>query len=117
MPVSAASASNSPQQVSVTFIVTSASAVPTLALTATSIALTAAQGGAGPAPQVINALNAGGGALGALSLGSVAYSAGATGWLVATIAGSSAPAAITLAPSSSGLAVAARWLPGSGDRY
>ena len=99
VPVQAAGASNSPQQVAITLTVTSSTAVPTLALSPTSAAFGAAQGGASAPPQSITVQNAGGGSLGALALGAIAYGAGGTGWLVATLSGSAAPATLTLTAS------------------
>lgn len=99
VPVLAPGASNAPQQVTVTFTVASSSSSPTLALSATNSSFSAAQDGGSPASQAITVQNGGGGSLGVLALGSVAYGAGGSGWLTATLSGSVAPAIITLIAS------------------
>ena len=104
VPVLAAGASNSPQQIAVTLTVSSSTAAPTLALSATSAAFSAAQGGASAPPQTITVQNAGGGSLGALALGAIAYGTGGSGWLTATLSGSAAPATLTLTASPLALA-------------
>lgn len=104
VPITATGASNSPQQLSVTLTVTSATAVPTLALSITSVALAAVQGGASAPSQVVTILNAGGGALGALALGGIAYGAGGTGWLAATLAAGASPPTLTPAAAPGSLA-------------
>ena len=104
VPVTATGASNSPQQLSVTLTVTSPSAVPTLAFSITSVALAGVQGGAATPSQVVTILNAGGGALGALALGTIAYGTGGTGWLTATLAAGASPPTLTLVSTPGALA-------------
>ncbi len=104
VPVTAAGANNTPQQVVVTLVVTSPTGAATLALSSTTAAFSAAQGGGAAPARSISVLNAGGGTLGALALGTIAYGAGGTGWLTATISGSAAPATVTLTATPSTLA-------------
>jgi alpha-tubulin suppressor-like RCC1 family protein len=68
-----------------------------IALNPSSITFTAAQGGLNPAPQTVNVTNGGGGTLGGLAVGTISYGNGQpTGWLSASLSGSTAPTALTL---------------------
>jgi hypothetical protein len=88
------------------------SALVTVSNTAAStIALSAATAGfvdtllsSDPSPQTINVTNSGGGVLSGLSVGAIAYGAGATGWLVASLAGTTAPTTLTLQAAKGSLA-------------
>jgi hypothetical protein len=53
-------------------------------------------GGGNPTAQTVNITNSGTGSLSGLTVGTITYGSGASGWLNASLAGSSAPAAITL---------------------
>jgi hypothetical protein len=57
-----------------------------------------------PAAQTLNVTNAGGGVLSGLSVGTIAYGAGATGWLVASLAATTAPTTLTLQAAKGSLA-------------
>ena len=105
VPITGTGASNSPQQLSVTLTVTSATAVPTLAFSITSVALAAVQGGAASPSQVVTIINAGSGALGALALGTIVYGSGGTGWLAATLAAGASPPTLTLVATPGSLAM------------
>src|SRR5208282_4572045 len=74
--VSSGVASNSPQAVSVTFIVTQA---PAIGLSPTSLSFSAVVGSANPSAQTVDVTNTGGGTLSGLSA-SVSYTSG-SGWL------------------------------------
>ncbi|MEP6989369.1 MAG: Rieske 2Fe-2S domain-containing protein [bacterium] len=104
VPVTAAGASNTPQQVAITLVVTSPTGAATLALSSATAAFSAAQGGGTTPAQSISVLNAGGGTLRALALGAIAYGAGGTGWLAASLSASAVPATITLSAAPSTLA-------------
>ena len=94
--VAAAGASNSPQEIVVTFTVQSAAAAPSISLARTTVAMGAPAGGANPAAETVAIANGGGGTLSGLST-SVAYGAGQpTGWLQATLDATAAPATLTL---------------------
>ncbi|HVX40021.1 MAG TPA: Rieske 2Fe-2S domain-containing protein [Gemmatimonadaceae bacterium] len=103
VPVIASGASNSPQQVTVTLVVSSAAAPPQLALSAGTLAFSATQGGTAAA-QTITVQNSGGGSLGGLAVGAIAYGAGASGWLGAALSSTTAPAVLTVTPSAASLA-------------
>lgn len=83
--------------------VTSAPA-PLLALAPTAITFNGAVGGSDPAAQTVAVSNAGGQILSGLAVGTIAYGAGASGWLAASLGGTTAPATLTLTPSVTGLA-------------
>src|SRR5207247_5614474 len=69
---------------------------PAIALTPSSVSFSATQGGANPAPQTVSVTNGGGGTLSGLAVGTIAYGAGQpTGWLGASLSGSTAPATLT----------------------
>jgi Bacterial Ig-like domain (group 2) len=77
---------------------------PAIALSQTTVPFTFQPGGA-PQVKTVSVTNAGGGTLTGLSLDAPIYvSGGAQGWLTATIAPTTAPAAITLNVNPSGLA-------------
>ncbi len=77
---------------------------PLLGVSPGSVTLSATQGGANPAPQFVDVDNLGSGTLSGLNLGTISYGGGATGWISASLSGSTAPATITLQATSSGLA-------------
>jgi hypothetical protein len=102
IPVQSGVASNSPQNLTVTFTVTPS---PAIALSSASLTFTATQGGANPASQFITITNSGGGTLSGLSTGTITYGAGATGWLQApTLSTTTAPATLTAQPVTGALA-------------
>src|SRR5439155_952320 len=102
VPVAWSVAGNSPQTVSVTFVV---SAAPAIALNPTIVSFSATPGGANPAPQTVSVTNGGGGTLSGLAVGTISYGTGqSTGWLSASLSGSTAPATLTLSATSGSLA-------------
>jgi len=97
--VNSAQASNSPVSIAVTYVVTQQ---PTIALSATTAAFTGVVGGGGGAsPVLVNITNSGGGSLASLSA-NISYSSGA-GWLTATLSMTTAPATLTITPTTGGL--------------
>jgi hypothetical protein len=101
IPVQSGVASNSPQNLTVTFTVASP---PAIALSSASLTFTAAEGGANPASQFITITNSGGGTLSGLSTGTIIYGAGASGWLQAPVlSATTAPATLTLQPVTGAL--------------
>jgi hypothetical protein len=84
-------ASNSPQNVAITFVV---SAQPAIGLSGTTTDFNALEGGADPASQVVNVSNMGEGSLTGLST-SIVYDTG-SGWLAADLDVTTAPAALTI---------------------
>ena len=94
VPVTSGVASNSPQALSVTFVVGSA---PAIGLSPLSVSFGATQGGGDPAPQTVNVSNSGGGTLSGLAVGMISYGSGQpTAWLSATLSGTTAPTNLTL---------------------
>lgn len=69
---------------------------PTITFSAGTVNFTGITGGAAPTPQSVLISNGGTGTLSGLSVGSVSYGAGATGWLTASLNGTTAPATLTL---------------------
>lgn len=102
IPVQSTVASNTPQNLSVTFTVTAA---PVINLSGTTLNFNANQGGPNPASQFITITNSGGGTLSGLGTGTIVYGAGASGWLQApNLSGTTAPATLTLQPVTGSLA-------------
>lgn len=83
----AGAASGSPRTVTVRLSVAPAAAAPELTLSSQSVSFAATEGGGSPSNQSITITNTGGGSLGTLSLGAVAYTGGATGWLSRSLSG------------------------------
>ena len=101
IPVQSGVATNSPQNLTVTFTVTPS---PAIALSSATLTFSAQQSGADPASQFITITNSGSGSLTGLSSGTITYSAGATGWLQApNLSGTTAPATLTLQPVTGAL--------------
>lgn len=103
VPVQSAAAGNSPQLLAVTFTV----AVPpgAIGLSPSALSYSATQGGANPLAQAVAISNSGSGTLGGLSVGTIAYGPGASGWIQAsTLSATSAPATLTLQPLVGALA-------------
>jgi hypothetical protein len=86
--------------------VVTVTAGPSIAFSAPTLTFTAVPGGANPSSQTVTITNGGGGTLNNITLGTTSYSAGATGWLQATLTGNSAnpSATITVQPVITGLA-------------
>ncbi|MEQ1911351.1 MAG: CARDB domain-containing protein, partial [Vicinamibacterales bacterium] len=101
VPITSGVATNSPQTVTVTF--TMASPSPTIGLSASALTYGATQGGANPSSQVVNVTNGGGGTLSGLAVGTITYGSG-SGWLQATLSGTTAPATLTVQPTTGSLA-------------
>lgn len=69
---------------------------PTIALNPTAQTFAATAGGSSPAARTVAVTNGGTGTLSGLSIGTISYGAGATGWLAASVSPTTAPATITL---------------------
>lgn len=79
---------------------------PVITLSPPSLSFTASQGGVHPAPQTIRVTSGGSGTLTGLAVGTITYAAGQpTGWLVASLGGSAAPATLTLTDTTTNLAL------------
>ncbi len=98
--VNAPGAAGAPATVAVTFVV---GEVPSIALSATTASFLAGVGGSDPDAADITITNSGDGSLEGIGI-SVAYGAGATGWLNAAVNTTTAPATLTMQPRTSGLA-------------
>jgi hypothetical protein len=81
VPVTSTAASNSPQNVTVSFTVVSST--PVIGLSSLALTFNATEGGADPASQAVTITNVGSGTLSGLAIGTITYGAGATGWLQA----------------------------------
>ncbi len=76
-----------------------------LTLADTAVTFVSELGTGDPAAQTVAITNGGSGTLSGLSLGTVTYGGGASGWLSATLSGASAPATISLKAKAGQLAV------------
>jgi hypothetical protein len=104
VPITASLGTGNPQTVTVTLTINSGQSQPALVLSANSATLTTTVGAA-PPPATAQ-VTATSGTAGGLSA-SVAYGAGATGWLTANISPSATPATLTVAaPAAASLAAA-----------
>ena len=92
VPVTGSSASNNPQNVSVSLDVV---AGPAIALSQTAAGFNFTIGGANPADDTVNVTNAGAGSLTGLAVGTITYGT-ATGWLSASLTTTTAPAKLIL---------------------
>lgn len=93
--VSSAGASNSPQPIGVRFTVTSAQ--PVVSLSTPSLSFSATEGTVSPSPQAVTVTNGGSGTLATPST-LISYQDG-SGWLAATVTGTSEPYTITVTPT------------------
>jgi hypothetical protein len=75
-------------------------AIPAIAVAPPTIAFVGDVGGAIPAAQTVSVTNAGGGSVTGLAIGTIAYTGGQTGWLTATLSGSTPTATLTLRPNA-----------------
>jgi hypothetical protein len=100
VPVQSAVASNSPQSVAVTFVIVPA---PTIVLSSPTVTFHDTLLTSDPAAQTLSVTSAGG-ALSGLSLGTISYGAGGSGWLTASLSGTSTPATLTLSVAKGTLA-------------
>jgi len=100
--VSSPVAVNSPQNITVTLVVTN---VPIIALSTSTVDFSGSAGGAAPVAQTVTISNAGAATLSGLAV-AVSYGAGQpTGWLTtATFSATNAPATLTLRPTIGPLA-------------
>jgi hypothetical protein len=88
------------KMVQVTFVV--APPAPSIGLGSSSVSFQAFTGGANPASQPVSVTNGGGGTLSGLS-SAIVYTDG-SGWLSATLGGTTAPATLTIQPTTGALA-------------
>jgi hypothetical protein len=79
--------------------------LPSIALASSAVTFDAAVGGANPAPTSVSITNSGGGALTGIAVGTIAYGAGASGWLSASMTGTSAPTNLSLQATTGVLSV------------
>ncbi|HET9425924.1 MAG TPA: Ig-like domain-containing protein [Gemmatimonadaceae bacterium] len=76
---------------------------PVIAVDISSLAFTGTANGVSPAAKTIAITNTGNGPLAGLSAGTINYSAGASGWLTATLNTATAPATLSVTPNMFGL--------------
>jgi hypothetical protein len=98
--IAAGTAGVEPRDVPVTLVVTTG---PTLQLSQTTVEVSATYG-SDPDPVQIAVTNSGGGTVSGLSLGTISYGGGPTGWLTAVLSGPTAPATLTLSIAAQQLA-------------
>lgn len=101
--VTAPGATTGPQTIAVSLLVRDPASIPSIQLSNTDITFTAASTTI-PAAQTVQVTNGGGGTLTGLSA-AISYGPGATGWLSAVLGGFTAPTALTLRPTITGLTV------------
>jgi hypothetical protein len=99
VPIAAPTATNSPVDVAVTFVVPA----PLIALSATAQSFTATQGIGAAAAQAVTISNGGRGSLTGLQA-TVSYGGGPTNWLNASLSATTAPATLTLTPVANNIA-------------
>ena len=75
------------ESITVTLSVVRETDPPAMTLSSTTQRFDALVGGSNPPPQSVFASNTGGGSLGAITVGTPSYGAGATGWLSASVSG------------------------------
>jgi hypothetical protein len=79
-------------------------AAPAISLSSAAANFSATAGAASPAAQTVTVTNSGTGTLSGLAVGTIAYAGGPTGgWLSASLTAATAPASMTLTPSTNGL--------------
>ena len=101
---SASGVTNSPQNISVTFTV-SAATTPAIRTHPDQPYVQRRRRAEGnPAAQTVAVTNSGIGTLSGLAIGTITYGAGATGWLAASLDVTTAPATVTLTPTTGSLA-------------
>ena len=92
-------AGNSPQTVAVSFVVSASG--PAISLSPSSLSFSAIQGGASPSAKTVSVTNIGSGTLSGLSA-SIGYANG-NGWLSASLNTATAPATLTVTPTTGSL--------------
>jgi Rieske Fe-S protein len=101
--VSGTNTSNAPRAIAVTLVIVDTNTPPALAVSSTALSFSAAIG-TNAGAQTVDILNTGQGTIGALSV-SIAYGAGATGWLsTSSLSGTSTPSTLTVRPVVGALA-------------
>jgi hypothetical protein len=104
VPVLSDVANNSPQDLIIEIVVVPTS-TPSIALLPATLMYSAVQGGANPASKSIAIGNDGGGTLSGLSIGTIIYGAGATGWLqTPTLNATTGPTTLMVQPVTGTLA-------------
>ncbi|MDZ4865555.1 MAG: hypothetical protein SGJ01_19240 [Gemmatimonadota bacterium] len=102
--VSSSVAGAVPDTMIVTLVVAATPVPPTIGLSPTSFTLTATAGGASPAARTVQVTNSGGQTLTGLGTGTISYTGGSPGWLAASFNQTTAPATLTLTPTTGALA-------------
>jgi hypothetical protein len=101
VPVVSSQAANSPQTVTATFVVTP---VPSIGLSRAVVSFIDTVTTTDPTAQSVTVTNAGTGTLSGLTVGAIGYGTGPTGWLTASLGGTTAPATLTLSVAKGSLA-------------
>lgn len=104
VPVNSSLLGVKPDTVDISFVVNQAPVPPSIGVAPSAVSFSATQGTTSPTPAVIAITNGGGGNLTQLAVGTISYSAGATGWLATSLALTGAPTSLTLTPTLGGLA-------------
>ncbi|MEQ1855553.1 MAG: hypothetical protein ABL963_03730, partial [Longimicrobiales bacterium] len=85
-------------------------ALPALSLSDDSVHFSTTAGGADPAPGTVSITNGGGFELSGLTVDSIVYGAGASGWLTAQLTQPTAPTDLTLSATASGIVTSGTYL-------
>ncbi len=102
--VSAASATNSPRSIAVTFTVGQAALPPSIALSRATVSMAGSVGGANPGAETVDITNGGGGTLAGLTATVIHAGGQPAGWLAATLGSATAPTTLTLQATTGALA-------------
>jgi hypothetical protein len=78
--------------------------IPSITLTPSAVDLSATEGGADPAAKTVQVTNGGSGSLSGLAVGTITYGAEGSGWLAATLGGTTAPTTLALQATKGTLA-------------
>lgn len=76
---------------------------PLIQLSRSAVPLATQAGQTSPAPELVTITNSGGLSLTGLTLGAITYTGGSSGWLVAALNATSAPATLTITPVTAGI--------------
>lgn len=105
VPVASALPGVATQNVTVALQVNPAVIPPAIGLAPTTMSFAATSGGGSPGAKTATVTNSGGGILTGLAVGTITYTGGNPGWLSATLDQATAPAVLTLMPTTPALPV------------
>ncbi len=103
IPIASTVPGVAPVTIYVTLGVSAVTTPPTIAVSPTTVQVTAIAAGANPGAQPVAVSNGGGGSLTGLAVGAISYGTGANAWLNASINQAAAPATISVQAQTAGL--------------